>query len=96
MKNEQQIEELIKVLRVTSGGGEVVFPDREAEKKRDDIIKDRLFIQEIINDLERHGYVRGGKAQTMLYDWSRELRRNACLTGRTKRVHADIVGKENY
>ncbi len=27
---------------------------------------DRLFIQEVINDLKAHGYVEGGKADTML------------------------------
>jgi len=61
-----------------------------------DYINDRLFIQEIINDLERNGYVSGGKAFTMLRDWSRELRNISGLTGKTKRVHAELVGKDNY
>jgi len=61
-----------------------------------DKVKDRLFIQEIINDLKRNGYVQGGKAETMLNDWSGELRRESHLTGRTKTVHAELCGKQNY
>lgn len=59
-------------------------------------IKDRIFIQEIINDLERNGYVCGGKAYTMLRDWSRELRDKSGLKGKTKKIHAQLVGKEYY
>jgi len=35
---------------------------------------DKLFITEILNDLHRNGFQRGGKAETMLHDWSRELK----------------------
>ena len=58
-----------------------------------DII-DRLFIQEILNDLERNGYQGGGKAQQMLKDWSSELRDKSGLRGKTKRVFIKEVGKE--
>jgi len=59
--------------------------------------EDRLFLQEIINDLEKNGYVRGGKAQTMLRDWSATLRSKAPRTrGKLKRVHAELVGRELY
>jgi hypothetical protein len=57
---------------------------------------DRLFIQEIINDLEKNGYVKGGKASTMLRDWSGELREKTHLRGRTKKVFRKVVGKEFY
>lgn len=58
---------------------------------------DRLFLQEIINDLEKNGYVRGGKAQTMLHDWSRELRdRTPGMRGNTRRIHAAEVGANLY
>ena len=57
---------------------------------------DRLFIQEIINDLRKHGYVEGGKADTMLTDWSRELKEKSGLAGKTKKTHAKLVGRNNY
>lgn len=57
---------------------------------------DRLFIQEIINDLERNGYQERGKAWQMLRDWSSELKIKSHSTGRTKKLHAELVGKENY
>lgn len=59
-------------------------------------INDAIFIQEIINDLERHGYCHGGKAQTMLFDWSNELKVKAGLTGRRKKTHNRLCGKENW
>lgn len=65
-------------------------------KQNKEYVNDRLFIQEIINDLEKHGYVHGGKAYTMLKDWSKELKVKSGLTGRTKKTHAQLVGKENY
>ena len=64
--------------------------------ERLDIERDALFIQEIINDLEKRGYIRGGKAQTMLYDWSRELKTNSFLNGRRKKVFIEKIGKELY
>jgi len=36
-------------------------------------LRDKLFIQEIINDLHKNGFRRQGKAYDMLNDWSREL-----------------------
>ncbi len=59
-------------------------------------ITDRLFLQEIINDLERNGYVRHGKAHDMLRDWSRELREKTHTQGRTKRLFRENIGIENY
>lgn len=59
-------------------------------------ITDRLFIQEIINDLEKNGYSRNGKAYTMLRDWSRELRNETHLRGKTKKLFAELVGRELY
>ncbi len=32
-----------------------------------------LYLTEILNDLYRNGFLRGGKAETMLKDWKREL-----------------------
>ncbi len=55
---------------------------------------DRLFIQEIINDLvKRHGLGHGDKAYDLLVDWSRELRDQSGLRGRTKRRFFLMVGK---
>lgn len=59
-------------------------------------VTDRLFIQEIINDLEKNGYVRHGKAHQLLKDWSRELRDKTNMRGRTKSVFRDKVGIEFY
>jgi NADH:ubiquinone oxidoreductase subunit F (NADH-binding) len=58
--------------------------------------KDRLFIQEIINDLKKHGYQEHGKAATMLNDWSRELAEESGLRGRTKRSFKLKVGLKYY
>lgn len=68
----------------------------KCDKCGSDLVIDRLFIQEIINDLKKNGYSRGGKADTMLIDWSSELKNKSGLRGRTKRVHAELVGKEHY
>jgi hypothetical protein len=35
---------------------------------------EKLWITEIINDLHRHGFASGGKAQVMLHEWAAELR----------------------
>ena len=59
-------------------------------------LTDRLFIQEIITDLERNGYVRGSKAQTMLRDWSRELKQKAPRVKNLRRTHAELVGPEHW
>lgn len=61
--------------------------------------KDKLFITEILNDLYRNGFVRQGKAETMLRDWSRELReesRAELPPSRLKNVHAEEVGASNW
>ncbi len=63
----------------------------------EDVTRDKLFIQEIINDLEKRGYVLGGKAYQMLCDWSKEMRDRAPRTrGRVKRMHAEVCGRHNY
>jgi len=56
---------------------------------------DKLFITEILNDIHRNGYVHGGKAETMLHDWAKELReesRTSFPASRLRRVHAEVVG----
>lgn len=60
---------------------------------------DKLFITELINDLHRNGFVRGGKAETMLHDWSRELKHRASTkhpASRLRKTFNLIVGKENW
>lgn len=59
-------------------------------------VNDRIFIQEILNDLHRFGFQKHGKAQQMLHDWSRELRDETGLQGRTKKTHAALVGAKLY
>lgn len=63
----------------------------------DNKTKDKLYITEIINDLERHGYLQGGNAQSMLYDWAAKLReenRTIVPASRLRRTHANLVGKQ--
>lgn len=43
---------------------------------------DKLYITETLNDLYRHGFVRGGKAECLLRGWARELREEAAKTSR--------------
>jgi len=70
---------------------------KSAEIANNDLSRgDALFIQEIINDLERNGYQGGGKAQTMLFDWSGELGKKTGLKGRRKEVFIREVGLENW
>lgn len=60
---------------------------------------DKLFITEILNDLNRYGYVEGGKADTMLRDWAAELReiaRPVIKSTPLRRYHADHCGAENW
>lgn len=64
--------------------------------EKSELINDRLFIQEIINDLEKHGYVQGGKGWQMLRDWSKELREKSGLAGKTKKTHSKLVGRQLY
>lgn len=58
-----------------------------------ELIRDRLFIQEIMNDLSRTGG-KYTKSWFMLKDWSRELRELTHMRGRTKRMFKAICGKE--
>ena len=57
---------------------------------------DKLFIQEILNDLKKNGYVEQGKADTMLKDWSRELKEKSGLRGRVKRVFKLKIGLQYW
>jgi len=76
---------------------EATYSGRALEIEQSDLTRnDALFIQEIINDLERRGYQQGGKAQTMLHDWSRELQKKAGLSGKRKKVFLEEVGRENW
>lgn len=59
------------------------------------LINDRLFIQEIMNDMARKG-MKWSKAWYLLMDWSRELKAKTHMRGRTKRMFFQIVGKENW
>jgi hypothetical protein len=58
--------------------------------------RDRLYIQEIIDDLEKNGYSKHGKAKALLEDWSRELAKDSGLRGRTKRIFKLKVGLKYY
>lgn len=65
----------------------------EAELRKD-MEKDRLFVQEVINDLvKHHGLGRGHKAYDLLVAWSRELREKTHMRGRTRRLFYERVGK---
>lgn len=71
-------------------------------KSEEQLMFDKLFITEICNDLARRGEVSNGemsKADTLLKDWSRELR-NKCRTifpaTRLKKVFAEKVGIRNW
>ncbi len=67
-----------------------------AKSAKQRALEDRLFIQEIITDLERHGYVDGGKAWQMLRDWSRELKEKAPRIKNLRRTHAELCGAGNW
>lgn len=59
--------------------------------------EDKFYITEILNDLHRHGFVRGGKAQTMLQDWAKELKQKMDIPrSRLKSEFAKQVGIENW
>lgn len=62
---------------------------------REELITDRLFVQEIMNDLAKRG-LKYTKAWSLLRDWSRELKQKSFMTGKTKKRFYEIVGKENY
>ncbi len=48
---------------------------------------DKLFITEVLNDLHRHGFVPGGKAEQMLRDWAKELREESRCEMPASRLH---------
>jgi len=60
---------------------------------------DKLFITEILNDLHRHGYIEGDKADTMLRDWASELREEArpqLAASRLRKTFNNEVGSYNW
>lgn len=64
-----------------------------------DAVTDKLYVTEIINDLYRNGFVRGGKAEQMLRDLGKELREQARRkfpASRLRQVHAATAGRENW
>lgn len=64
------------------------------------LVTDRLFIQEIINDIAKQRnsgfHPNLVKSHTMLRDWSAELREKTHMRGRTKKIFFQKVGKENW
>lgn len=68
---------------------DAVYPDDDQTNK--------FFITEILNDLHRNGFIKGGKAETMLHDWSAELRKKTKYpASRLKRTFINQVGVENW
>lgn len=69
-------------------------PQQKATERCTD---DKLFITEILNDLNRHGFVPMGKADTMLRDWAKELRdkMNIPRSGLRKEFNKS-VGSQNW
>lgn len=79
--------------------GLCLVPMAAIDPKKSDHQFDKLFITEVLNDLWRNGFVVGGKAETMLKDWSRELKeksRGKHPASRLKKAFAAIVGIENW
>ena len=61
--------------------------------------KDKMFLTEIMNDLHRNGFRKGGKADSMLRDWAQKLREEArpVLKPSKLRAHFNkVIGKENW
>lgn len=59
--------------------------------------EDCLFLAEILNDLHVNGFIKGGKADTMLKDWKHELQTMANFPKtRQRAVHARLCGAENW
>lgn len=61
--------------------------------------EDKLFLTELLNDLYRNGFTRGGKAEAMLHAWGRELRdktRASWPASRLRKTFSEIVGGENW
>ncbi len=60
---------------------------------------DKLYITEVLNDLYRNGFVRGGKAESLLRDWAIELRKESrpvLPASRLKKVFVSTVGRNNW
>lgn len=58
---------------------------------------DKFYITEILNDLHKHGFIKGGKAHSMLLDWARELRQKSRIPpSRLKKEFVKQVGVENW
>jgi len=60
---------------------------------------DKFFITEILNDLHKNGFVRGGKAETMLHDWAAELRadtRTSFPASKLRQKFNDEVGAQFF
>lgn len=60
---------------------------------------DKLFITEILNDLHRNGFIKQGKADTLLRDWAAELRedcRGQLQSSKLKQTFINEVGEENW
>ena len=63
----------------------------------ENVTTDYFFITEILNDLHRNGFVRGGKAQSMLIDWKSELRKGIDFPKtKQKAVHRELCGEGNW
>lgn len=45
--------------------------------------KDLNYISEVMSDLNRNGFVKGGMAESMLIDWQKELERKTSLKCKT-------------
>lgn len=60
---------------------------------------DRLYFVEIMNDLHRNGFSRGGKADDMLKAHIQMLRNETRVdfpASRLRRVHTELCGRENW
>lgn len=80
--------------RVTPGYLQYDLTESQKQILRDKTKKDatdKLFITEINNDLHRNGFVRGGKAETMLHDWAKELRENSRASFPASRLKKEFL-----
>lgn len=76
-----------------------VKPSRNDQVASLDPATDKFFITEILNDLHRHGFVPGDKAETMLHDWAAELReqtRTCFPASRLRKTFEEVVGSYNW
>jgi hypothetical protein len=72
---------------------------KKAEKNLS--VKDFFFLTEILNDIYRHGFVQGGKADTMLRDWKKELRQKCKkiipgFVSKKRKLFDAVVGRQNW